>query len=54
MVEICSTSSGVDIHHRLDSAHGIVSSCGRLVGWDREKVEILVCLVSKKCLNSSQ
>ena len=26
MVEICSTSSGVDVHHRLDSAHGIVTS----------------------------
>ena len=35
MVEICSTSSGVDVHHRLDSAHGIVTSAVRV--WvDRE------------------
>ena len=30
MVEICSTSSGVDVHHRLDSAHGIVTSAVRV------------------------
>jgi len=49
MVEICSTSSGVDIHHRLDSAHGIVSSAVRFwVGWDLENVLKFWCVSSRR------